>query len=141
MIKMATAGASALLILAGTAGVAQAAGAASPLELCKGGQLMSLRLNTIKPGQTAAYEKAARDHMAWYRGHGYSGNRMLVGPVITGNRAEGWTASNSEYASVHMDAPGVPPDKRDAGWDAYVKEYRDASDLSVDKFACVREVK
>lgn len=127
--------------LALSAGAAQAAGAASPLDLCKGGQLVVVRLNTVKPGASAAYEKAARDHAAWYRSHGYKENRLLVGPVITGGRGEGWTASETEYASVHMDAPGVPADKRDAGWDAYVKEYRDSSELTADKFVCLREVK
>ena len=120
---------------------AQAAGAASPADLCQGGELVSLRINAVKPGAKAAYEKAARDHLAWYRSHGYQGNRLLSGPVITGNPAEGWTASDTEYASVHIDAPGVPRDKRDAGWDAYVKAYRDTSDLTVDKYVCLRDVK
>jgi hypothetical protein len=124
-----------------SAGAANAAGAASPLDLCKGGQLVSLRINTVKPGAKDAYEKAARDHIAWYRSHGYKENRLLTGPVITGARGEGWTASETEYASLHMDAPGVPPDKRDAGWDAYVKAYRETSDLAVEKFVCLREVK
>lgn len=122
------------------AGAAQAAPAASPADLCKGGQLVVVRLNTIKPGAKAAYEKASRDHLAWYRSHGIKSNRLLVGPVITGD-ANGFTASETEFVSIHMDSPGVPRDKRDAGWDAYVKEYRDSSDLTVDKFACVREPK
>lgn len=123
------------------AGAAQAAPAASPADLCKGGQLVSVRVNTVKPGAKAAYEKAARDHLAWYRSHGYTQNRLLSGPVITGNMTHGFTASETEYVSVHMDGPGVPRDKRDAGWDAYVQEYRDTSDLAVDKFACLREPK
>ncbi|WP_296597098.1 hypothetical protein [Phenylobacterium sp.] len=127
--------------LALSAGAAQAAGAASPLDLCKGGQLVVVRLNTVKPGAKATYEKAARDHAAWYRSHGFKENRLLVGPVINGSRGEGWTASETEYASIHMDAPGVPADKRDAAWDAYVKEYRDSSDLTADKFVCLREMK
>lgn len=139
IIRIFAAAAAASLMV--SAGAAQAAGAASPADLCKGGQLVSLRVSTIKPGDRAAFEKATRDHIAWYRAHGFTGNRLLVGPVISGGRADGWTASETEYASVHMDAPGVPPDKRDAGWDAYVKEYRDASDLTVDKFVCLREVK
>lgn len=122
-----------------SADAAQAA--ASPADLCKGGELVSLRINAIKPGAKAEYEKAAREHLAWYRSHGFQNNRLLSGPVITGNPAEGWSASETEYASVHIDAPGVPREKRDAGWDAYVKAYRDSSDLSVDKFVCLREVK
>lgn len=132
---------SAALAAAGLLLSAHAAQAASsPDELCKGGQLVSLRTNTIKPGAKAAYEKAAKDHIGWYRSHGYKTNRLLVGPVISGNGGA-WTASETEYASVHFDAPGVPKDKRDAGWDAYVKEYRDSSDIGVEKFVCLREVK
>ncbi|RAK69092.1 hypothetical protein [Phenylobacterium kunshanense] len=120
---------------------AEAQTAKSPVELCKGGQLAVVRMNAVKPGAKAAYEKAARDHLAWYRSHGYAQNRLMVGPVITGDRANGYTASETEFASIHMDSPGVPPDKRDAGWDAYVKAYRDSSDLTVDKFVCLREPK
>lgn len=114
---------------------------ATPADLCKGGQLVSVRVNTVKPGAKAAYEKAARDHLAWYRAHGYTQNRLLVGPVITGSPAEGAKLSETEYVSVHIDGPGVPSAQRDAAWNAYVKEYRDTSDLAVDKFACLREPK
>ncbi|MEW5687861.1 MAG: hypothetical protein AB1942_23345 [Pseudomonadota bacterium] len=126
--------------LAVGASAAQAAPAASPTDLCQGGQLVVVRVNTIKPGATAAYEKAARDHLAWYRAHGVTANRLLTGPVISGGPA-GFTASETEYVSIHIDSPGVPRDQRDAAWDAYVKAYRDASELTVDKFACVREPK
>jgi hypothetical protein len=123
------------------AGGAQAAGAASPLDLCKGGQLVVVRVNQLKPGGKAAYEQAARDHLGWYRSHGYNQNRLLVGQIISGDRRSGFTASDTEFVSIHMDSPGVPPDKRDAAWDAYVKAYRESSDLTVDKFACLREPK
>lgn len=126
-----------LLVAAG----AQAAPAASPADLCKGGQLVVVRVSTVKPGAKAAFEAAARDHLAWYRGHGISSNRLVVGAVINGDMSKGFTASETEYVSIHMDSPGVPRDKRDAAWDAYVKAYRDSSDLAVDKFACVREPK
>ncbi len=135
----------AVLAIVAAAGLAatgaQAQTAASPVELCKGGQLAVVRMNAVKPGAKAAYEKAARDHLAWYRSHGFAQNRLLVGPVITGDRTKGFTASETEFASIHLDSPGVPPDKRDAAWDAYVKGYRDASDLTVDKFVCLREPK
>lgn len=120
---------------------AQAQTAASPVDLCKDGQLAVVRMNAVKPGAKAAYEKASRDHLGWYRSHGFTQNRLLVGPVITGDRTKGFTASETEFASVHLGSPGVPPDKRDAAWDAYVKAYRDSSDLTVDKFVCLREPK
>jgi hypothetical protein len=137
-IRLAAALAAGLLL---TAAGAQAAPAATAGELCKGGQLVVVRVSTVKPGAKAAFEAAAKDHLAWYRGRGFTSNRLLTGPVITGDMSKGFTASETEYVSIHTDGPGVPRDKRDAAWDAYVKAYRDASDLAVDKFACVREPK
>lgn len=123
------------------AGAAQAAGAPTPVDLCKGGQLVVVRVNQVKPGAKAAYEQAARDHLGWYRSHGYKENRLLVGQIISGDRSNGFTASDTEFVSIHMDSPGVPPAKRDAAWEAYVKAYRESSELTVDKFACLREPK
>jgi hypothetical protein len=141
MINHSTAAFAASLACVLAASAAQAAAVTDPAQLCKGGHLASVRLSTIKPGgSVAAFDKAVKDHMGWYRGHGYKENRLLAGPVITGDRASGtWTASTTEFVSVHLDAPGVPPAKRDAGWDGYVKEYRDVSDLSVDKYVCLME--
>jgi len=121
---------------------APAMAAKSPLELCQGGQLASVRINTLKsPDSAAAYDKAAKDHVGWYRKRGMKENRLLTGPVLLFDRATGeWTASPTEVASLHLNQnTAVPPEKRDDEWNAYVAGYRASSDLTVDKFVCLRE--
>lgn len=116
--------------------------AKSPQELCAGGQLASVRINTLKsPDAAAAYDKAAKKHVGWYRKRGMKENRLLTGPVLLFDRATGeWSASPNEMASLHLNQnTAVPPEQRDAEWNAYVAEYRASSDLTVDKFVCLRE--
>lgn len=131
----------AALALAATALATPALAAKSPEELCKGGQLANVRINTLKsPESRATYEKAAKDHIGWYRKRGQTANRLLTGPVLLYDRATGeWSPSPSEIASVHLQSPGVPSAQRDAEWDAYVAAYRASSDLTVDKFVCLQE--
>lgn len=139
MTRMILATAAAALSLAAAG---QAMAADTPDTLCKGGQLVSVRVNTLKgPDKAAAYDKAARDHLGWYRSHGMTQNQLLVGPVLVRGADGSWSNSPTERVSVHTNAPGVPREKRDAAWDAYVAEYRDTSDITTEKFACLREPK
>lgn len=139
MIRFPTAAAAVTLSLAAAG---QAVAAATPDELCVGGQLVSVRVNSLKGADKgAAYDKAARDHLGWYRSHGYKDNKLMVGPVVVRNADGSWSNSPTERVSVHTNAPGVPRDKRDAGWDAYVAQYRDTSDIAAEKYACLREPK
>ena len=137
-----------LQVLAGVAAAAglamagQASAADTPDTLCKGGELVSLRVNVLKGAdKAAAYDKAAKDHIGWYRSKGYKENQLMVGPVLVRNADGSWSNSPTERVSAHVNAPGVPRDKHDAAWDAYVSEYRDSSDVTTEKFACLREVK
>jgi hypothetical protein len=128
-------GAAALLL------AAAGASAATPEELCKGGQLAVLRLSTLKsPAARAGFEKATHDHMGWYRGHGYKTNRQLVGSVLLMDQAtQQWSLSPTEMMTLHIDSPLVSRDKHDAAWDAYVGEYREASDIATEKMVCLQE--
>lgn len=130
------------IVSLGFATAGQALAAETPDTLCKGGQLVSMRVNTLKGAdKAAAYDSATRNHIGWYRSKGITQNRLLVGPVLVRNADGSWSNSTTERVSIHMNSPGVPADKRDAGWDAYVSEYRATSDISTEKYACVREPK
>lgn len=134
--------AAAITAAAGLAAAGQAFAADTPETLCKGGELVSLRVNTLKSAEkAAAYDKAAKDHIGWYRSKGYKDNQLMVGPVLVRNPDGSWSNSPTERVSAHVNPPGVPRDKQDDAWSAYVSEYRDSSDVSVEKFACLREVK
>jgi hypothetical protein len=69
--------------------------------------------------------------MAWYRAHGFKANVQRVGRVMT---PDGLAAD--KVVTVHVNAPGVPRDKRDADWDKFVAGYRAISDITSEQLVC-----
>lgn len=114
--------------------------AATPPDLCKGGQVSVLRISKLKSGDAKAqFDKAEKSQVAWYRSHGFSKNRVLVGAVMVQDKTtKEWTVSPSEIVSLHTDAPG-PAAKHDAAYDAFVADYRAASDITTEMLVCLRE--
>lgn len=110
--------------------VAQTAAPAA-LPACTG-ETQIIRVSKLKPGATVAdFEKAVAQHMAWYRSHGYMKNTQRVGRVATSTGI-----SPDMLVTVHVNAPGVPRDKQDAGWAAYVAAYRAVSDIASEQRVC-----
>jgi hypothetical protein len=96
------------------------------------GEVQVIRVSTLKGGATVAdFEKVVAEHMAWYRAHGYTDNVQRVGLVMT---PQGMAAD--KVVTVHVNAPGVPRDKRDAAWDKFVASYRAISDISSEQLVC-----
>ena len=96
------------------------------------GEVQVIRVSKLKPGATIAdFDKAVAMHMAWYRSHGYTTNVQRVGRVMTPQGL-----APDQVVTVHVNAPGVPRDKRDAGWEAFVAAYRAVSDVTSDTLAC-----
>lgn len=96
------------------------------------GEVQVVRTSKLKPGATVAdFEKVVAQHMAWYRSHGYTQNSQRVGRVMT---PQGF--AEDQVVTVHVNAPGVPRDKRDAGWDAFVVGYRAVSDVTAESLVC-----
>ena len=113
------------LVLAGPA-LAQTAG-----PRCDG-EVQVIRVSTLKGGATVAdFQKVVSDHMAWYRAHGFKANVQRVGRVMT---PDGLAAD--KVVTVHVNAPGVPRDKRDADWDKFVAGYRAISDITSEQLVC-----
>lgn len=103
----------------------------APAPRCSG-EVQVVRLSKLKPGATIAdFEKVVAQHMAWYRSHGYTHNTQRVGRVIT---PQGLAAD--QVFTLHVNAPGVPRDKRDAGWEAFVAAYRAVSDIVTENTIC-----
>jgi hypothetical protein len=77
--------------------------------------------------------------VAWYRSHGFAKNRVMVGTVMVQDpKTKDWSVSPTEIVSLHTDAPG-PAAKHDAAYDAFVADYRAASDIDTEKLVCLRE--
>jgi hypothetical protein len=123
----------ALLLAAAPASAQFAKGA------CPAGTVPSLiRINTIKPGQNALYEKAAKDHLKWYRDHGFMDNDITATPLLeTTDHGATWTASSTKMLSIHRNDPGAPTSMHDAAWAAYVAEYRASSDIMTEIPTCL----
>src|SRR5204862_7728245 len=112
-----------------------------PAALCKGGQVVVVRLSVLTPsGTQAGLEKAAADQAAWYRAHGFTGNRLILRPVIAQNpQSKDWTASSREFLSLHVNPPPIAAVKADEGYRAFVQAYRANSDVISEKTVCLEQ--
>jgi hypothetical protein len=95
-----------------------------------------IRTDTIKPGKLDEFLKAVHDHQAWYTAHGFK-DRVLVGRIWSPDHgADGFSGATAMTIHTDMTSTQMPRD-RDAGWDAYVAEYRDSSDVAATAIVCV----
>ena len=113
--------------------------AAAADKVCAKGQVAIIRVSTLKAsGTRAGFDKAVADQIAWYRSHGLTSNKIVTAEVI--DLASGTpTLSSKEIITIHYDPPasqGKQP-QRDAGYDAFVKEFRDNSDIATEKSVCL----
>ncbi len=112
---------------------------AAAQQLCANGQFAIVRVSTLKPtGTRAGFDQAVKDQIAWYRGHGITGNKIVTADVID-LAAGGPSLSTTEIMSIHYDPPaalGNQPAPDDA-YKAFVKEFRDNSDITSEKFVCL----
>jgi hypothetical protein len=108
-------------------------------QLCPAGQIAIIRVSTLKPtGTRAGFDKAVKDQIAWYRGHGISGNKIVEAEVID-FVAGAPQMSAREVMTIHYDPPaatGAQP-AVDDGYKAFVKEFRDNTDITVEKTVCL----
>jgi hypothetical protein len=125
-------------VLGLTAPVSAAEGSANPMDYCKG-RIEIFRLSTITPkGTMAGFLKAAADHEAWFKAHGYAGDTFGVARTIEYDKtSKTFKFSEKDVVTVHINPSQVPTDKQDEGYKAFVKEYRDNSDITTERFLCV----
>jgi hypothetical protein len=104
------------------------------------GDYAVVRVSTIKPGAMQDFMAAVAAHKAWYRSHGFSDNVIAASRVISFNKeTNAMEYSNMEVISYHIRPPAGAQvkAKRDAAWDAYVKQYRDTSDIKSEYLTCM----
>jgi hypothetical protein len=103
------------------------------------GQVAIIRVSTLKAGGTrAGFDKAVADQVAWYRGHGQTGNRIVTADVIDLSSGKPMI-STKEIMTIHYDPPAaknVQPAVDDS-YKAFVKEFRDNTDITVEKSVCL----
>jgi hypothetical protein len=99
------------------------------------GDLAVVRVSEIKPGAMQGFMAAVAAHKAWYRSHGFKDNVIVVSKVIlTDEKTGAMKYSDSEVVTYHIRPPKAT---KDAAWDAYVKMYRDTSDIKSEYFTCM----
>ena len=115
--------------------------AAAAPKLCAGGQVAVIRVSTLKAGGTrAGFDKAVKDQIAWYRGHGITTNKIVTADVID-FEAGVPSLSTKEGMSIHYDPPaasGAQPAQDDA-YKAFVKEFRENTDITTEKTVCIEK--
>ncbi len=126
----------ATVIGAGLATLLALPAAAQPV--CKG-QVAIVRVSTLKTGGTrAGFDKAVADQIAWYRGHNITGNKIVTADVI--DLSSGKPAiSAKEVMIIHYDPPAAMSAQPaiDDGYKTFVKEFRDNTDITVEKSVCL----
>lgn len=108
-------------------------------EVCSGDPAV-VRVSTIKPGAMPAFLAAVAAHKAWYRANGVGDNDIFTAPVLVRDEAtKRWKVSDTEVMSFHVRPPaaGRTPSRGDAAWNAYLKQYRDSSQIKSEYMVCM----
>jgi hypothetical protein len=93
-----------------------------------------------KAGKMDAIMDAVAAHKAWYRANGIKDNELVVSRVIVRDKDSGAQSySDKEVLTYHVNPPGPArtPTRGDTAWNAYVKQYRDSSDLKSEYMTCM----
>lgn len=132
-----------LTVLAFLASTAAAPAAAQTAPACDG-DLAVVRVSQIKSTSSLdAFMKAQEAHIAWYRKQGFTDNHIYTTRVVVSDpTTKTMQYSDTEVMSFHVRPPsgggGMSVASKDqAGWDAYVKQYRDASDMKSEHIVCL----
>jgi hypothetical protein len=103
------------------------------------GDIAIVRVSAVKPGAIQGFLSAVAAHRAWYRNHGLKDNVIVASRIMLLDAHTGaMNYSDSEVITYHVRPPS--PQKtpeHDAAWDAYVKQYRDTSDIKTEYFTCL----
>ena len=124
-------------IIAATALLAVSALPAFAADKVCNGEAAVIRVSTLK-GTRAPFEKAVTDQIAWYKAKGITTNRIVTANVI--NMASGKpVVSTTEVMTIHYNPPGATGTQpaADDAYKAFVKEFRDSSDIAVEKTVCL----
>jgi len=114
--------------------------AQNALPACDGDYVV-VRLSQIKPGGSMkGFMDALAAHLAWYRSHGFKDNRIVAARIIERDPRSGELKySEKQVMTYHFNPPGMgdPAGRGDAAWNAYVKLYRDNSDMLSETVTCM----
>ena len=108
----------------------------STMPACDG-DVAIVRVSEIRrKGSMYGFMQAVDAHRAWFRNHGFSADEIYAARVIVRDKATNLDRySDTEIMTFHV-RPSVAV-TRGAAWDAYVKQYRDNSDVKSEYYVCM----
>jgi hypothetical protein len=103
------------------------------------GNIAIVRVSDIKPGAMDRFLAAVAAHRAWYRANGITDNELVTSRVIVLDPQTGASYSDKEVLTYHINPPDPDrtPKRGDTAWNAYVKQYRDSSDIKSEYITCM----
>ncbi len=131
-----------LIALTCLAAVSAASASAQSVPACDGDPAI-VRVSQIKPTSTLqAFMNAQEAHLAWYRNNGFTSNQIYSSRVMVNDpQTKTMKYSDTEILSFHVRPPSgfgsSVASKDQPGWDAYVKQYRDSSDIKAEYMVCL----
>ena len=111
----------------------------SPRPACVG-NFATVRVSAITPtGSMEGFMKAVAAHREWYRSHGQGDHEIFVARIVVRDettRAQSYSAKEVMTYHVHPTS-SQPEPQHDAAYDAFVKLYRDNSDIKQQYNICM----
>jgi hypothetical protein len=104
------------------------------------GSLAIVRLSEISPtGTVAGFMKAVAAHKEWYATHGLKDEIFATRIIVRDEATHAAGYSHKQFLTFHifpLNTPAEEP-KHDEAWDAYVKMYRENSDIKTSYQICM----
>ena len=106
--------------------------AQSSAPLACDGRRATVRISDITTSGTAkGFMDAVAAHRAWLYSHGMTKDEVITVPVIERDeKTKVRSYSEKQFWSIHIHGSNDPEPKHDDAYDAFVKMYRDNSDIA-----------
>jgi hypothetical protein len=103
------------------------------------GRRATVRVSEITANGTArGFMEAVAAHRNWVLSHGLTKDEIITVPVIERDEnAHTSSYSTKQFWSIHIHGSNGPGPKHDEAYDAFVKMYRDNSDIKSAYDICV----
>lgn len=103
------------------------------------GRRATVRISDITPnGTVKGFMDAVAAHKAWLASHGMTRDEVTTVPVIVRDeKTHARSYSDKEFWSIHIHGSSGPEPKHDQVYDAFVKMYRDNSEIKASYDICL----
>lgn len=108
-------------------------------QLACDGRRATVRISEITPnGTVKGFMAAVAAHKAWVFSHGLTKDEIMTVPVIVrDDNTKARSYSDKQFWSIHIHGSNLPGPKHDEAYDAFVKMYRDNSDIKSEYDICL----